>query len=125
MRSNGTAALWSNGALNQELGTYVAGDVFGLTYDGTSIRAVKNGTQVGTSVATAIVNPLFADTSFSSVGAAITGLRFGSFTGRELVTRNVYDAANKGQLRFAISSEGRVTEYQKASALALVSDDEL
>lgn len=57
-------------------GTYAAGDVLALTYDGSMVRWFKNGVLIA-SLAAAITAPLFLDSSFHTSGGKVTALRFG------------------------------------------------
>jgi YD repeat-containing protein len=91
--------------------SYTAGDKLEILYDGSAIRYLKNGAELR-SVTVAITDPLYVDSSFYHVGAQVTDLRFGDRAKPELTTRYVYSATKPTQLRYSISAEGRVTQYQ-------------
>ena len=56
--------------------SYAAGDTLQVTYDGTSIRYLRNGVTL-LQRTVAISAALYADSSFSSVGGKLTALQFG------------------------------------------------
>jgi YD repeat-containing protein len=71
----GTIQIVESGTYIGEFGSYSAGDALSVSYDGTSVRYIKNGS-VLRSVAVTITQPLYADSTFHSVGGKVTDLRF-------------------------------------------------
>ena len=122
--NSGTLQAYQNGSAGPMLGNFAAGDNFSLSYDGTGhVNFIQNGKTIY-SVAAAITQPLYADTSFWQQGSGVANLTFVSSPSTEQVTRYVYSADGKGLLRFAISPAGRVTEYGYDAAGALTSENE-
>ena len=76
--ASGVLQIYENGSYQGDFGTYAADDQLAVTYDGGTLRYLRNG-QVLRSVSTAITQPLYADSSLYGVGAKLTGLRFESF----------------------------------------------
>jgi|GEM_PF-6103919 len=74
--SDGTFGVYESNVWTGVLGSYAAGDVFTVTYDGAYVRYMKNGV-VFRSVVAVIVVPLFFDSSFYHSGAALSNARFG------------------------------------------------
>lgn len=58
------------------IGSYVAGDVLAVTYDGSNIRYMKNGAVLRT-VAAVITAPLFFDSAFHVANTSLSNVRFG------------------------------------------------
>jgi YD repeat-containing protein len=113
-RNNGVLEIREKDDTANRLSTtvyYTAQDELEIAYDGTTIRFLKNGTELW-SEAASITSPLYLDSSFASIGARVTNLRFADRAKPEQTTRYVYAAANPDQLRYAISPEGRVTQYK-------------
>ena len=77
-RTDGTLYAYINGGNQGQKGTYVAGDVLAVSYDGVRVRWLKNGAVIFSAVASANLQ-LYMDSSFSSVGA-VAGVRFGPLT---------------------------------------------
>jgi YD repeat-containing protein len=90
--------------------SYAVTDRLQVTYDGTAIKYLKNGTVLRT-VTVSINQPLYLDSSFYNIGARVTILSFGDSVLPDLTARYVYSATKPSQLRFAISPAGRVTQY--------------
>ncbi|NQD37481.1 hypothetical protein HPT27_10620 [Permianibacter sp. IMCC34836] len=78
-RTDGTIYAYINGTSQGQKGTYVAGDVLAVTYDGVKVRWLKNGAVIF-SVTAAADQTLFMDSSFSSPLGLITAVRFGPMT---------------------------------------------
>ncbi|HEY9023260.1 MAG TPA: hypothetical protein VIP05_03090, partial [Burkholderiaceae bacterium] len=109
--NNGTLVAAASGNILATLGTYSAGDTLGVRYDGSGhVGFIKNGVVLYSTTAT-VSQPLYFDSSFYSQGASVSNIRFGSAAPTQLTTRYVYSADGKGLLRYAITPEGRVTEY--------------
>ncbi len=75
LTSGGSVVVYENSTPSGTFGTYVAGDVFSVKYDGSNITYDKNGTVFRT-VSVAITVPLFFDSSVYSTGGTINGIRF-------------------------------------------------
>ncbi|PTT84522.1 hypothetical protein DBR42_15025, partial [Pelomonas sp. HMWF004] len=75
----GSIRIIESGTLIGEFGSYSSGDTLSVSYDGATIRYVRNGS-VLRSVAVAITQPLYADSTFHSVGGKVTDLRFEPYT---------------------------------------------
>jgi YD repeat-containing protein len=113
-RADGMLEVREMGASDNKLGTavaYAAGDKLQITYDGAYVHYLKNGVELLKTAAT-ISAPLYMDSSFCHVGGKITNIRFSDRAQPELTMRYVYSATKPGQLRYAITPEGRVTQYQ-------------
>jgi hypothetical protein len=112
-KADGTLEIRESGSDNvlATATTYAAGDKLEVLYNGTLVRYLKNGVELRT-VTVAITEPLYLDTSFASVGAKLTDLRFGDRSHAELTTRYIYSATKPTQLHYAITAQGRVTEYE-------------
>lgn len=76
--------------------TYNAQDDLRVTYDGTKVTYLKNGVVFRTTTPVNVSGPLFADSSFYSVGAKIGELRFGA-------------TATTGQVPLVIETNATVT----------------
>ena len=77
-RSTGELYAYVSGSSHGAKGTYVAGDVLAVSYDGVRVRWLKNGAVIYTVTAGANLQ-LYMDSSFSTVGA-VSGVRFGPLT---------------------------------------------
>jgi YD repeat-containing protein len=125
LTSSGALLAYENGVnvTPAGLGSYVVGDVLKVSYDGIKVRYWKNGV-VLREVAAVITQPLYADSSFLTSGAQVTGLTFGNTTGGTstfindnatstwdggATTTYVYDQA--GQLLKTISGTAGATVY--------------
>lgn len=75
---NGTSDLrvYESSADRGSVGTYAVGDILSVTYDGSRVQYIKNGTVLRT-VTVTISNPLYFDSSFVNPGASISKVRFG------------------------------------------------
>lgn len=78
MFMTGGAALhaYRNGNGVSSMGSYAAGDVLAVTFDGSTVRWIKNGTVLYSESVTE-GSPLFADSSFVEAGAQVTNIQFG------------------------------------------------
>ncbi|MEQ1685446.1 MAG: phage tail protein [Burkholderiaceae bacterium] len=74
--SDGTLEIYESGLMIGTFGSYSAGDVFVVTYDGANVVYMKNGTVLRT-VASAPGRTFFWDSSFYLPGAALKNIRFG------------------------------------------------
>lgn len=105
---NGATAL--NGGT--PITTYVAGDVFGVFYDGQFIRYTKNGTTIWTQPATLSQLKLYADSSFYSAGSSVGGLSFGPMTnssvsrGSNLIDASWWRPGGSGTPRWPANQHG-------------------
>ena len=72
----GTADIYESGTLISTLGTYDTTMTFTITYDGVNVRYYRDGTLLRT-VARAIGNPLYFDSSFFNIGTSINTVLFG------------------------------------------------
>lgn len=70
------ATIYENSAPILGLGAYAIGDVFTITYDGTNVRYLKNGTVLRT-VAKNYTAALYFDSSFYTQGGSLKNVRFG------------------------------------------------
>ncbi|MFT7724448.1 MAG: hypothetical protein QM788_16730 [Roseateles sp.] len=77
MTPDGALHIYESGAHIGNFGTYAAGDLLSVGYDGTVIQYIKNGV-VLRSVTTNITQPLYADSSFYSFGGQVSDLDFES-----------------------------------------------
>jgi hypothetical protein len=77
--ADGSLYAYESNVSKGVIGSYVAGDVLAVTYDGSNVRYMKGGTILRTVSAT-IAAPLFFDSSFYSLNAQLTSLRFGPMT---------------------------------------------
>jgi hypothetical protein len=73
---DGTLQIYESGSNSATVGTYTTSTVCSITYDGTNIRYYKDGVLQRT-VARAIGNPLYFDTSFYTSSASINSVCFG------------------------------------------------
>ena len=77
-QTNGLLLAYESGGGGVQIGSYVAGDVVTVVYDGSAVRYIKNGAVLrSTAIAAPITNPLFLDSSLHSVGASLSNIRFG------------------------------------------------
>lgn len=74
--SDGNVYASESGTLSAALGTWSAGDVGVVAYDGASVRYMRNGTVLRT-VAAAAGLRLFFDSAFKGQGDSLRGIRFG------------------------------------------------
>ena len=87
LRSDGVFDVYENGGSvsgGPGYGSYAAGDVFGVLYDGHRVGYTRNGTVFHSADA----NPgqvLSLDTSFATPGGTLTNIRFGPLTPRNSV----------------------------------------
>jgi hypothetical protein len=119
----GTCSAYERGTFVGGATTYAAGDVLTVSYDGQTVRYLKNGAIVFQHGATNSA-PLFFDCSIYTQGATISGIRFGPMstpTNRNLLDSRtwVYGASGTqpGFPALATSSGGSNT-----IALALLPD---
>jgi hypothetical protein len=83
LRVDNAVEVYESNAASGALTTYVAGDVFAVVYDGSSVRYLKNGAVFYTSNSAASRVPgqrLFFDSSFNATGSSIRNVRFGPLT---------------------------------------------
>jgi hypothetical protein len=78
----------------RSLGTYVAGDILAVTYDGVEVRYLKNGNVLG-SIEVSITGNLFFDSSFYQTGSSLTNVQFGPLTSIGAVTTSVGSKLSK------------------------------
>lgn len=76
---DGVLYAYESGVQSPVLGTYAAGDVLAVTYDGTAVRYLRNGAVLRT-VPVAISLPLYFDSAFFAADARLNGIRFGPMT---------------------------------------------
>jgi hypothetical protein len=75
---DGTLQAFESGTQKATLGTYAPGDLLAVMYDGSSVRYCKNGVVLYTSMlGTPVTGALYLDSSFNSIGAALSNIRFG------------------------------------------------
>jgi len=74
--ANGTVTIYESNVSRGNFGTYVAGDIFGVTYDGVNVRYYKNGGLLRT-VAATISAPLYFDSSIYTLNNSISKVKFG------------------------------------------------
>lgn len=74
--SSGNFIVYESGVNHGSIGTAAVGDVIAITYDGTAIRYMKNGTVLRT-VVVSITAPLFLDAALWSINQIAKNLRFG------------------------------------------------
>lgn len=77
MTNFGTLQIFRLGVAGASLGSYVAGDVLAVTYDGSTVRWLKNGVVLATEVVSNTA-PLFFDSSYFQPGY-FNGLQFGPY----------------------------------------------
>lgn len=81
LQAGGALNVYESGVLVSAAGTYVAGDMLAVIYDGSSFRYCKNGTVLYTTLlAEPRAAPLFFDSSFNTVGASLSNIRVGPMT---------------------------------------------
>lgn len=73
---DGDIQVYESGGSKGLFGTYSAGDTFAVSYDGNTVRYMKNGA-VFASSPWVFAGALHADSSFNTPGGAITNVRFG------------------------------------------------
>ena len=73
---DGSLRIYESGTDRGNQGTYAAGDILSVTYDGSNIRYYQNGTLKRT-VAAAISSALYLDSSIYSTNASISKIKFG------------------------------------------------
>lgn len=109
-KTDGTLDVYSAGVLTAvSIGTYAAGDVLAVAYDGYRFTFVGNGVVLYpiTNVAFASV-PLYADSSIYSVGTRVSGLTFGPMsTVSGLATQQL--AANAATIVYEYIASASVT----------------
>jgi hypothetical protein len=66
---------YANGG--SSIGTYAAGDILGVMYDGTSVYYMKNGAVLYSCTPPRVTSPLYFDSSFYTPGATLSNIRFG------------------------------------------------
>jgi len=82
--TSGTSLMiYENGTYGGSYGTFSATDVLSVTYDGTTIRYLKNGT-VLRQVNANITQPLYLDSSFTGSGPQLQNLQFKNGAGQVL-----------------------------------------
>lgn len=74
MKNDGKLAIYENNSLNDDLGTYVAGDVFRVEVLNGVVRYLRNGALMQSHTA-AVTGPLLVDTSLQTQGATIVDVR--------------------------------------------------
>ncbi|GEM_PF-2331220 len=78
LQAGGVLAVYESNVARGAIGSYVAGDILAVIFDGSAIRYCKNGAVLFTSSQPApIGSPLFFDSTFSSGAASLSGIRFG------------------------------------------------
>lgn len=95
-KSDGTLDIYSSGVLTVAgVGSYSAGDVLAVTYNGYRFVFSRNGAELSTitNAAFATVN-MYADSSFYSVGAKVSALSFGPMSKvSSIATGQILDGA--------------------------------
>lgn len=77
-RADGVIGCYEGGVDRLSIGTYAAGDLLGVAYDGSVVRYYRNGVVLRTvTPAAPITAPLFFDSSFAESGASLSNIRFG------------------------------------------------
>jgi predicted phage tail protein len=76
--ADGSLRIYESGTDIGSFGTYAAGDVLSITYDGTAARYWRNGTLHRT-VTVTITQALYLDTSFHGVNGRLNNIRFGPY----------------------------------------------
>jgi len=75
---DGSLQVYESGSWAGTFGSYAAGDVFAVVYDGSSIRYTRNGAVFKTTnVSAPIAAALSFDSAFATSGAALSNIRFG------------------------------------------------
>jgi hypothetical protein len=73
----GTVRIFESGSqIGDTFGSYVVGDIFSVTYDGSKIEYYKNGSVIR-SVTVALTQPLYFDSSFYYPNTSISQIKFG------------------------------------------------
>jgi hypothetical protein len=89
----GVLFVAESGVLLGSLTTYAAGDSLAVTYDGATVRYLKNGVAFR-SVAAVITQPLYLDSSFADVGARADRVVFGPMSAvRDIATQQLAPGA--------------------------------
>jgi hypothetical protein len=107
--------------------SYAAGDVFAVTYDGSSVKYLKNGTVFYTSIAAASLvagQTLFFDSSFLTSGGQLNNVRFGplssnnwaSVGGTNKPADNATVGAPAGTMVGGVLAENIATAYTNFNA---------
>lgn len=81
------------------VGTYVAGDVLSVQYDGSKVRYTKNGT-VLREISAPAGRTMYFDSSFATVGGALESIEFGP------MSANNWGAVNGRPKTFAVRASG-------------------
>jgi predicted phage tail protein len=76
--SDGHCEMYEGGSFVGNGGAYAAGDVFSITYDGSTVKYWRNGALARTVVVT-IAGALYLDSSFATPGGKWNNLRFGPY----------------------------------------------
>jgi hypothetical protein len=85
----GALFVAESGALVGSLTTYAAGDSLAVTYDGATVRYLKNGVAFR-SVSAVVTQPLYLDSSFLDVGARADRVVFGPMSAvRDIATQQL------------------------------------
>jgi len=69
LRSDNIVGIYESGASQGTFGTYAAGDVFAVVYDGDSVTYYKNGSALTTPTSAAANLALYLDSSFNGLGS--------------------------------------------------------
>ena len=77
--------VYRDGSSIGSIGTYTAGDVLAVAYDGVTVRYLKNGVALGGAGAyvLAYTGPLYLDSSFHTQGLIVTNLQFGPMSSND------------------------------------------
>lgn len=83
--TGGNCNVYESGTYVVGLGSWVAGDIFAVAYDGVGVSYIHNGAIARTSGVTAGLK-FFFDSSFSNPGSILSNIRFGPLTSVAAVT---------------------------------------
>jgi hypothetical protein len=95
LTASGGLQIYNSGTSIQTVGSYIAGDILAVTYDGVTVRYLKNGTVIGTPITANITNNLYFDSSFYTSGASLSNVQFGPLTSIGTVTATAASKLNK------------------------------
>lgn len=119
MVNDGSLEAYESGVGAGVIGAYAAGDVLAVTYDGSFVRYLKNGTALRT-VAASPNLVFFFDSSFHDTGAKLSHMRFIPLTSNDM--DNVGEGTTYKRIKATALTSGEV-DLTKAGVLNKSADN--